>query len=130
MNPKELRYTESHEWVFEKDGIATLGISEFAATRLGDIVFLDLAAVGIGVKQFEKLGEIESVKAVSDICSPLSGEVVAVNGVASEDPGLVNRDPFGEGWLVQLRPDDVSEFTALMNFDEYQRFISQEEDQE
>ncbi|HEX78449.1 MAG TPA: glycine cleavage system protein GcvH [Dehalococcoidia bacterium] len=127
MDPRELRYAESHEWVFEKDGIATVGITDFAAARLGDIVFLELVSVGSKVKQFEKLGELESVKAVAVIFSPLSGEVVAVNEALKEEPDLVRKDPFGESWLVKLTADDVSELNNLMSFQEYQEFISRQE---
>ena len=127
MDPRELKYTETHEWVFKKEAIATIGITEFAQSRLGDVVFLELGSVGTRVKQFEKLGEIESVKAVSDIFSPLSGEVMAVNEVLKEQPELVNKDPFGEGWLTRLRPDDVSELDNLINLEEYQKLISQQE---
>lgn len=126
MDLKELKYTKSHEWILVRNKEATVGITDFAATRLGDIVFLDLAGNGTRVKSLEKVGEIESVKAVSEIFSPVSGEVTEVNGAAKEDPAVVNRDPFGEGWLVKLRIENASELGSLLSYQEYQDFLGEE----
>jgi len=104
MNPKEYRYTKEHEWICpEPNNEGKIGITDYAQSHLGDIVFLDLPAPGIKVEQFGKLGEIESVKAISEILAPVSGEVSETNQTAVNQPQLVNQDPHGEGWLVRLK---------------------------
>ena len=127
MNPEDLRYSKEHEWVrIGPDGTAEVGITAFAAESLGDVVFVDLPAAGATLTQFEKFGEIESVKAVSDLFSPVSGSVVEVNGALSDGPQLVNDGPYAEGWLLRVELADASEADALMSADDYERFLSAE----
>lgn len=126
MNPKEYIYTQEHEWVFPEAGNRIkLGITDYAQSQLGDIVFLDLPTPGARVAQFEKIGEIESVKAVSDLFAPVSGHVLEVNQAVIDEPGLVNRDPYGAGWLVRLEMGDSAELAALMSRDDYGKFLAE-----
>ncbi len=113
--PGELRYSSEHEWVRLEGDEAAIGVTFFAQDQLGDVVFIDLPEAGAGVKQFEKFGEIESVKSVSDLFSPLTGEVTARNEAVIERPELVNNDPYGEGWLVRVRLADASELEKLLD---------------
>ena len=121
MNPREYRYTQEHEWVCPESG--RVGITDYAQSQLGDVVFFDLPAPGTQVEQFKKMGEIESVKAVSDLFAPVSGEVLEINQTVIDEPGLVNQDPCGDGWLVKLKLSKISELDALMNSDKYDEFI-------
>src|SRR4030042_101544 len=102
MNPKDLKYTQEHEWIRAKDNQGEMGLADYAQSQLGDIVYLDLPVPGTQVQQFKKLGEVESVKAVSDIFAPASGKVVEINKTVIDEPGLVNKDPYGAGWLGRL----------------------------
>jgi glycine cleavage system H protein len=114
--PEDLSYTESHEWVRrEADGSVSVGITDHAQQALGDLVYLELPKVGRQVKAREELGVVESVKAASDIYSPLTGEVTAVNEALGDAPELVNRDPYGEGWILRLRPAAEAEMAALLS---------------
>ena len=101
----ELQYTSEHEWVLVEGTTATVGITAYAAEKLGDVVFVELPAVDSGVSAGQVVGEIESTKSVGELYAPLTGDVVAVNEAVVDDPSLVNSDPFGEGWLVKLRVD-------------------------
>ena len=124
MNPTDRRYSSEHEWVrLLEDGTAEVGITEFAAESLGDVVYVELPAVGATIAQFEKMGEIESVKAVSDLYTPISGTVVEVNEEASDSPEVVNDGPFGPGWLIKVSIKEESELDKLMSADQYQAFI-------
>ena len=124
MNPRKYKYTKEHEWLcIESDRVCKIGITGYAQSKLGDIVFLELLSVGTQVKQFDKLGEIESLKAVNDIFTPVSGKVLDVNQSVINDPGIVNCDPYGNGWLVRLGITDLSEVDNLMSSGEYDRFI-------
>jgi glycine cleavage system H protein len=126
MNPKEYKYTVEHEWICPESGNkGKLGLADYAQSQLGDIVFLDLPAPGTQVKQGKKMGEVESVKAVSDIFAPVSGQVVEINQTVIDEPGLVNKDPYGAGWLVRLELSEPSELDALMDSDEYDKFVAQ-----
>jgi glycine cleavage system H protein len=125
--PPELRYSKEHEWVRVEGDIATVGITDYAQEQLGDLVYLDLPKVGTAVHQFEKLGEIESVKAVSDLFSPVSGEVTERNEEAVKSPELVNQDPYGRGWLVRLSLSDASEVDKLLTADQYEELVAQEQ---
>lgn len=119
--PADQKYSREHEWVRVADGgIATVGITDFAQDQLGDIVYLSLPEVGSTVSQFEPCGEIESVKSVSDLYSPVSGEVVERNELAIDTPELVNQSPFGEGWLWQVRLENPAELEKLLSAEEYQ----------
>ena len=124
-SPADRRYTKEHEWVRVQDDLGTVGITDYAQDQLGDIVNLDLPSAGTQVKQLEKLGEIESVKAVSDLYSPVSGEVVAVNQEIIDRPELVNQSPYEEGWLVRLRLADPAELDNLLTAAQYDELITQ-----
>lgn len=123
--PKEYRYSKAHEWVKDNNGIATVGITQYAVASLGDIVYIDLPQVGDKVEQFGKFGEIESVKAVSDLFSPVSGEIVEINSELATDPAAINDDPFNSGWLVKISLNNPAEVPALMDNDTYIKFIDQ-----
>ena len=123
--PTDRRYTKEHEWVRVDDGVGTVGVTDYAQDQLGDIVYLDLPAPGTPVKQFEKLGEIESVKAVSDLYSPVSGEVVDVNEAVADHPELVNQSPYEDGWLVRVRLADLAELEALLTAEQYDALIAE-----
>jgi glycine cleavage system H protein len=126
MNPKEYKYTVEHEWICPESGNkGKAGLADYAQSQLGDIVFLDLPAPGTQVKQGKKIGEVESVKAVSDIFAPVSGQVVEINQTVIDEPGLVNKDPYGAGWLVRLELSEPSQLDALMDSDEYDEFVAQ-----
>jgi len=125
MNPKEYKYTKEHEWICPEAGDkAKLGITDYAQSQLGDIVFLDLPAPGTRLTQSKKMGEIEAVKAVSDLFSPASGQVLEINQAAVDNPKLVNEDPYGAGWLVRLKLSQPTELETLMSSDEYDRFVT------
>jgi glycine cleavage system H protein len=125
MNPKEYKYTLEHEWICPEPGNkGKVGITDYAQSQLGNVVFLDLPAPGTQVTQFGKMGEIETVKAVSDLLSPASGQVLEINQAAIDDPELVNEDPYGAGWLVRLELTRPSELEALMNSDQYEKFVA------
>jgi glycine cleavage system H protein len=117
--PDDLRYSKEHEWVRVQDSRATIGITSFAADELGDIVFVELPEVGASVSQFAPFGVVESVKAVSDLFAPISGEVVEVNDALREAPELLNSDPFGEGWIARIALSETTELDALMDADAY-----------
>jgi glycine cleavage system H protein len=117
--PDDLRYSKEHEWVRAGDGSATIGITSFAADELGDIVFIELPEVGGQLTQFGTFGVVESVKAVSDLYSPVSGTVVEVNEALRDAPELLNSDPFGEGWIARVELGDASELDGLMDADAY-----------
>ncbi len=126
MNPKEYKYTQEHEWICPESGNkGKMGLADYAQSHLGDIVFLDLPAPGTQVEQFKKIGEVESVKAVSDIFAPVSGRVLEINRTAIDEPQLVNEDPYGAGWLVRLELSKPSELDALMNSDKYDAFVTE-----
>ena len=126
MNPQDRRYSREHEWARpETESEVTVGISDYAQSELGDIVFVELPAVGASFKQMEPFGVVESVKAVSDLYAPLSGEVVAVNSELEMAPELVNDDPFGNGWMIRLRIGDPAEQAALLDADAYDTLIDE-----
>ena len=126
MNPKEYRYTQEHEWICPSgDDMGKMGLTDYAQTQLGDIVYLDLPSPGTEAEQSEKMGEVESVKAVSDILSPASGQVMEVNQTAIDKPNLVNESPYGTGWLVKLEISNPSELDSLMTSDEYDKFVAE-----
>jgi glycine cleavage system H protein len=128
MNPKEYKYTKEHEWIFlETQNKGKIGITDYAQSQLGDIVFLDLPAPGTQLEQSGKMGEIEAVKAVSDLFSPVSGQVLEVNQAAVDQPKLVNEDPYGAGWLIKLELGNPAELDTLMSSDEYDRIVTGED---
>jgi glycine cleavage system H protein len=121
--PEELKYDETHEWAKVEDNVAAVGLTDHAQSELGDIVYLELPEVGTEVSAGGPFGVVESVKAASDIYAPLSGKVVEVNQAAVGDPALVNRDCYGDGWLVKIELKDPSEVENLKTAAEYQEFI-------
>jgi len=125
MNPKECKYSREHEWVcLESENNGKIGISDYAQSQLGDIVFLELPASGTQLAQSQKMGEIEAVKTVSDIFSPVSGKVVEVNQSAVDEPKLVNDEPYGAGWLVKMELSQPAELDTLMNSEEYDKYVA------
>ena len=125
MVPADLRYTKDHEWVRVDGDTATIGVTEFAAHQLGDVVFVDLPAVGRSVEQFATFGVVESVKAVSDLYAPLSGAVTEVNGDLSGSPELVNSDPFGGGWMIRVKVADAAQVDGLLDAAAYERLTAE-----
>jgi len=125
MVPADLRYTKDHEWVRIDGDTATIGVTDFAAQQLGDVVFVDLPAVGRTVDQFATFGVVESVKAVSDLYAPLSGEVVEVNTDLAGKPELVNSDPFGAGWMIRVRVGDTAQVAGLLDAAAYQQLTAE-----
>jgi glycine cleavage system H protein len=119
MVPPDLRYTKEHEWVRTAGDEATIGITEFAAHELGDVVFVELPGVGTRVRQLATFGVVESVKAVSDLFAPVSGEVIEVNEALAGAPELVNTDPYGAGWMIRVRLDDPVEAESLLDAGAY-----------
>lgn len=122
-NPKDLKYIEDHEWVRIDGDIATVGITDYAQKQLTDIVYVELPEIGKRVGQNESLGVVESMKSVSDICSPISGEVLSVNNELVKSPELVNKEPFDAGWIAKIKIKDNSEIESLMTSEEYDKFI-------
>ncbi len=124
--PQDLRYTKEHEYVREAgDGTVVVGITDYAQGELGDVVFVELPTVGATFGAHDVFGTIEAVKAVSELYSPVAGEVVEVNERLDGDPALVNSDPYGEGWMIRLRVSDPSELENLMDAAAYERHIGQ-----
>ncbi len=119
--PQDLKYTASHEWARIEGGTATVGITDFAQGELGDIVFVELPAVGAKVSMNKPFGTVEAVKAVSDLNAPLSGEVTAVNGDLQGSPDAVNKDAYGKGWMVKIKLSDPSEAAKLMDAAAYEK---------
>ena len=122
--PNNLFYTKEHEWIEFKDKIATVGITDFAQSQLGDVIFIEFPQVGEELICGSSFGEVEAVKTVSDLYAPISGRVTNVNMELDGAPELVNNDPYGKGWLVKVEPVNIKERDKLMNSDEYQKFIS------
>ncbi|MFH0799251.1 MAG: glycine cleavage system protein GcvH [Pseudomonadota bacterium] len=124
--PDDLKYTPEHEWVKIEGKIATIGVTEYAQEQLGDIVYAELPAEGEAVTTHEAFGVLESVKAVSDCYAPVSGKVVEINDVLTENPATVNEDPYGEGWMVRVEMSDLSEIDKLMDHKAYLAFVEEE----
>ena len=126
MTPADRKYSREHEWVkLEEGNSGLLGITDFAQDELGDVVYLDLPSVGTRLEQSAKLGEVESVKAVSDIFSPVTAEVIAINQEAVDHPELVNEDPYGKGWLLRVDIQDPSGLDNLLTAEQYDAFLSE-----
>lgn len=126
MYPKELKYTKTHEWAREAEEFVMVGITSFAAEELSDIVYVELRSEGGKVEKGSSFGTLESIKAVSDICSPVSGEIREVNSKLQNQPELLNKDPYGEGWIISLIPVERQELNGLMNAEEYEKFVEEE----
>lgn len=122
--PSDLKYTNEHEWIKDNgDGTATIGITEFAQGELGDIVFVELHDIGTTFSKDEVFGTVEAVKTVSELFSPVSGKIIEHNDALADDPELVNKDCYGEGWMLKIELTDASELNGLMSSDEYQQII-------
>jgi len=124
--PEDLKYTEEHEWVLIEDDVVTVGITDFAQDALGDVVFVELPEEGATLEAGKSFGVVESVKAVSDIYAPVSGEVVEVNEELPDTPELVNTSPYEDGWMVKIKLSDPSELDALLDADAYKAFVEEE----
>ncbi|GFQ00879.1 glycine cleavage system h protein 2 mitochondrial [Phtheirospermum japonicum] len=124
---KDLKYAESHEWVKVEGNSATVGITDHAQDHLGDVVYVELPEEGAEVKQNEGFGAVESVKATSDINSPISGKVVEVNTKLNDSPGLVNASPYENGWIIKVELKDTEELSSLMDSDQYSKFCEEED---
>ena len=124
--PEDNRYAKSHEYAHAEGDVAVVGITEYAQKELGDVVMVELPTVGTQIDANEEMGTIESVKAVSDLFAPVSGEVIEINESLTDKPDLVNTDPYGDGWLVKIRMSDPSELDELMGADEYDEYIEAE----
>jgi glycine cleavage system H protein len=125
MVPGDLRYTKDHEWVRVDGDTATIGVTDFAASQLGDVVFVDLPTAGKAIEQFATFGVVESVKAVSDLYAPVSGEVVEVNPELGGNPELVNSDPFGAGWMIKVKLGEAGQVEGLLDPAGYEQLTSE-----
>lgn len=123
MHPVDRKYTKEHEWAKLDEGLAVVGITDYAQEQLGDIVYVELPQPGETVSQFDAFGIIESVKAASDLVAPVSGEVLAINEELVDKPELVNEDPYEAGWMLKVQPQDESEMNPLMTAEEYGAFL-------
>ena len=123
MYPENFYYTKDHEWIQVEGDEAVVGITDFAQKQLGDVVYVELPEVGSQLNFHQSLGVIESVKAVSDIYSPVTGEVVAVNMGLNDSPELVNEDPHAQGWIIRIKMADASELEKQLSVDEYEKFL-------
>jgi glycine cleavage system H protein len=122
--PDNLRYTKDHEWIRLEDNTATIGITEFAQNELGDIVYVDIDSVGKTLKAEEIFGTVEAVKTVSDLFLPLAGTVSEINPALSNRPELVNSDPYGAGWMIKMKVDNVNDFDSLLTAEAYGKLVS------
>lgn len=126
MYPDDLHYTKQHEWVRLTDNVGVIGITDYAQQELGDIVYVDLPRVGTKVEQGKTMGSVESVKAVSDIYSPLSGEIIEINDALATAPEKLNESPHGDGWLVKIRLSAATEIQGLLSAADYEKYVSEE----
>lgn len=125
--PKELRYSKEHEWVAVEDAIARVGVTDYAQEQLGDVVYVELPEVDTSVQKDEAFGVVESVKAVSDIFSPISGTIIQVNVDLPSSPEMVNEDPYGDAWMIRIQISEPEELEDLMDAEEYLAFVEQEQ---
>ena len=121
--PSHLKYTKDHEWILVDGNTATVGITDFAQRELGDIVFVDISANGKNFKGGEVFGTVEAVKTVSDLFSPIHGTITEINPALESNPDLVNTDPYGEGWMIKMTVDNISDLDALMSSETYQALV-------
>lgn len=124
--PDDLKYTKDHEWIKLENGIATIGITDYAQSQLGDVVFVDLPNEDDTLKEGDSFGAVESVKSVSDCLIPVSGKVIEINDVLADSPEVVNEDPYGEGWMIKVEVEDESSLNDLMSNEEYEKLIKEE----
>lgn len=127
MYPKDLRYSKDHEWVRDEDDVLVVGITDFAQSELGDVVYVELPEVGTTFDADDEVGTIESVKAVAEVYTPIAGEIVEVNDTLAEGPEKVNSDPHGEGWLFRIRPSSEGQADRLMTAEAYEALIQNED---
>ncbi|MCK6552989.1 glycine cleavage system protein GcvH [Candidatus Binatia bacterium] len=128
--PDDLKYSKEHEWVLVEGSVATIGITDYAQEQLGDIVFVELPAIGDKVSKDDAFGVVESVKSVNDIYAPISGKVLEANDDLPENPEMVNDDPYGDGWMIKIEVSDAEELDDLMTADEYKEYVAEEEEKE
>ena len=124
--PEDVRYTREHEWARLDGGLLTIGITSYATDQLGDIVFVELPPAGRQLEAGKPFGVVEAVKTVSDLYAPLAGEVVEVNGALADNPALVNQEPFGEGWMVKLRPARLQDVQQLLDHHQYAQWVEEQ----
>jgi len=124
--PADVRYTAEHEWARLENGLVTVGITGYATDQLGDVVFVELPAVGRRVEVGKGFGVVEAVKTVSDLYAPVAGEVTAVNAALADNPALVNQSPYGEGWMIRIKPDDPGALQQLMDSGSYARHVEEQ----
>ena len=122
--PNHLLYTKEHEWIEFKDDLAIVGITDYAQSQLGDVIFVEFPEIGANLDIGSSFGEIEAVKTVSDLFAPISGNVISINDEIEDTPDLVNTDPYGEGWLIKMSSTKNEQKEELMDADEYKKFIS------
>ena len=127
MYPDDMHYTKQHEWVRVSEGAGVVGITDYAQKELGDIVYVDLPRVGATLEQGKVMGSVESVKAVSDIYAPVSGEVIEINDLLATAPEKLNESPHGDGWLIKIRLSVPDEIKGLLSADDYQKYVTEEE---
>jgi len=124
--PDDVRYTPEHEWARLEKGIVTIGITSYATDQLGDVVFVEMPEVGRRLEAMKPFGVVEAVKTVSDLFAPVAGEVVEVNGALGDSPALVNQDPFGEGWIVRVKPANPADVQKLMSSADYEKHVEEQ----
>jgi len=124
--PEDVRYTREHEWARLEGGLLTVGITSYATDQLGDVVFVELPPVGRKLEAGKPFGVVEAVKTVSDLYAPVPGEVVEVNGALADNPAQVNQDPFGEGWMIKLRPASADDVKQLLDHQQYAQLIEEQ----
>jgi glycine cleavage system H protein len=127
VDPQDLRYTEEHEWARSEEGRVTVGITAYAQDALGDVVYVDLPATGTRVEQGQPFGEVESTKSVSDLYAPVTGTIVERNESLESSPELVNSDPYGDGWMVVIEPEQVGDVDSLLSAEQYSRLTEEVE---
>ncbi len=125
--PKGLYYTREHFWVKREDSLARCGITDFAQQELGDVIFVELPQVGEKVERGDRLGDVESIKTVSNLYAPLKGEIVEVNKELDSTPEVINKDPYGKGWICLIQPDTGEDFNGLLNEEDYRVHVKEED---
>lgn len=124
--PDDVRYTKDHEWAREENGLVTIGITGYATDQLGDVVFVELPESGKQLEAGKAFGVVEAVKTVSDLYAPITGEVVEVNTALGDNPALVNQSPYGEGWMIKIRPADAGQLAGLLSHVDYEKLIEEQ----
>ena len=122
--PKDLKYSKDHEWIKIENGVGTVGITSFAQSELGDIVFIDIDTEGESLEKEEVFGSVEAVKTVSDLFMPVNGKIIEYNSKLDDNPELINSDPYGDGWIVKVKVSDISELEELLDAHEYNKLIT------